>query len=95
MPPRRSVAAKAEAAPLAYKLRYCDKDSISPIYTVRSVARYCPFRGCQWDGKHGDLEAHMGDCDCDPSRVPDFLKSSSLDDPEGTVDGVVMGGALG
>ncbi|KAF4675603.1 hypothetical protein FOL47_007555 [Perkinsus chesapeaki] len=167
MPPRRSAAAakakaKAKAAPAPaapppapkYKLRYCDKDNISPnlhcsvcceVFTDpicawpcghtfcqeclyqwldlrnttcpecrQTITRqnchkdlmarkfldeqdvYCPYRGCLWDGKHGDLEAHMGECDCDPRKVPDFLNAmSSLDEPEDESDEAVLGGALG
>jgi hypothetical protein len=32
---------------------------------------FCNFAGCIWVGKLENLDNHMSECDCDPTKVPD------------------------
>lgn len=37
---------------------------------------FCEFAGCAWVGQLNNLDRHMAACDCDPSKVPDWVSSN-------------------
>ncbi len=53
-------------------MRYAHKDLIAHKF-LDSVPVYCSFLGCSWIGRMDALQSHLEECECNPSKLPDYM----------------------
>ena len=73
-------------------MRSAHKDLIAHKF-LDSVPVYCSFLGCSWTGRMDALQSHAGECECNPSKLPDYMvtreapSAASMIDPDGPLEG--------
>jgi hypothetical protein len=66
------------------ELRYAHKDLIAHKF-LDSVPVYCSFLGCSWIGRMDSLQSHLTECECNPAKLPEYMRTSEQE--ENTVPG--------
>ena len=73
-------------------MRYAHRDLTAHKF-LDSVPVYCSFLGCSWMGRMDGLQSHLSECECNPSKLPDYMfarevsEDHAVGDPDGTIEG--------
>lgn len=55
-------------------MRYSHRDLTAHKF-LDSVMVYCSFLGCSWIGRMDSLQSHVSECECNPSKLPEYMVS--------------------
>lgn len=74
-------------------MRFSHRDLTAHKF-LDSVPVYCSFLGCSWIGRMDALQGHLSECDCNPTKLPDYMVTRekaddhAVGDPDGgTIEG--------
>lgn len=59
---------------VAFKEKQFQRDLVG-YNMVNELEVYCNNKGCPWKSRLENLEEHLKNCNFDPAKIPDFMKS--------------------